>query len=264
MADNKRELGEKIDAARDATQPMLLSIMERLGIALPVARASAGVGGADAGGPTDAMAVEEIPGAVSAGPGNGEGTGVGAAVVSNGRTERSGAAAAGSSAMVVRPAAPAGEACPEREPLGGLDFVIAESRRTEMALGKLRKRLIILDGEWKEAMEEEARALEALDVAEAAVVDCVEEDGVDRQALLFGAREDATDATEAVMVLAAKMTSAKGAVAQMETSTGGRARILVPRRTSGSGRRQRAATRRRRTRRRTARSGSRSRQRKAG
>ena len=95
--------------------------------------------------------------------------------------------------------------------------MIAESRRTEIALGKLRKRLTTLDGKWKGAMEEEARALEALDVAEAAVVDCVEEDGVDRQALLFGAREDATDATEAVMVLAARMTSAKGAVEQMET-----------------------------------------------
>ena len=45
----------------------------------------------------------------------------------------------------------------------------------------------------------------------------MEDDGVDRQALLFGAREDAESATEAVLVLAAKKSSAMSAIVRMET-----------------------------------------------
>ena len=246
METNGRVLGEQIREAQTQTlaqtQPLLLSIMAKLGIAQPEAGSAAGSSGV--GADVRPMEVEgEVEGGEAAAPtpsGNGGGAGAEATAVDEGWGAGSGGAppvasarapAIGSgttppveSALALVPltaprggvASASGGVRRERAPLGGLDHMLAETQRTEAELERLQKRLAVLDEEWRQAMVVEAQALEKEEAAREAVEACVLGTGEDVQGAHLAAMEGSAEATGVVETLARRRQAVKGAVERVK------------------------------------------------
>ena len=96
--------------------------------------------------------------------------------------------------------------------------MIAESRRSELAMGKLRKRLADLGGEVQRALVAEQRAIDAEDEARVAVEERVPDDGEGEQAqeALYLAMDGAARATEDLAVLMAKEKAVRAELTRAE------------------------------------------------
>ena len=244
METNGRVLGEQIREAQTQTlaqtQPLLLSIMAKLGIAQPAAGSAAGSSGGGVGADVRPMEVEgEVEGGEAAAPtpsGNGGGAGAEATAV-----DESGGAGSGGAPPVASARAPAtgsgttppvesalalvpltaprggvasatGAVRRERAPLGGLDHMLAETQRTEAELERLQRRLAALDEEWRQAMVVEAQALDKEETAREAVEACVLGAGEDVQGAHLAAMEASAEASGAVETLARRRQAVEGAV----------------------------------------------------
>ena len=106
----------------------------------------------------------------------------------------------------------------ERPPLGGIDHMIAESRRSELVMGKLRKRLADLGGEVQRALVAEQRAVEAEEQARVAVEERVPDDGEgeETQEALYLAMDGTSRAAENLAVLMAKEKAARAELTRAE------------------------------------------------
>ena len=104
----------------------------------------------------------------------------------------------------------------ERAPLGGLDYMLAETQRTEAELERLQKRLAVLDEEWRQAMVVEAQALDKEEAAREAVEACVLGTGEDVQGALLAALEVSAEAGGAVEMLARRRKAVEGAVERVK------------------------------------------------
>jgi hypothetical protein len=104
----------------------------------------------------------------------------------------------------------------ERAPLGGIDFMLAETQRTEVQLDKMQRRLAVLDEEWRGAMRAEAQALYAEEEAREAVEERGPDTGEDVQEAMLAALARSVEAGKLVEALAKKKRAVEGVIERVK------------------------------------------------